>query len=173
MKNKNFESKIITETKLDNGRIRRRVQLFFNPDEAMTQQHCKDECDIDNILSRYDRLGVDLLELQAQNPGLYGDFSDVGSFQEAQNIIVAANAQFAALSASIRERFGNDPANFLRFMEDPKTNKDEMVKMGLASLIPEKEATIGDLQKTLQERLPLQEQGDKPARQRSTKQQAE
>lgn len=153
----------VTEIKTKTG-VRRRVQLQFDPEKGLTKQQFKDECEIHNILARYDKLGLDLLELQSQNPGLYGDFSDVGSFQEAQNIIMAANAQFAALSASVRERFGNDPANFLRFMENPKENFEEMLKYGLIEKLPEKETDLADLNKTLQERLPLVDQNEKSSK---------
>ena len=39
----------------------------------------------------------------------FGDYSDMPSYQEAQNVIVAANNAFGHLSSKIRERFGNDP----------------------------------------------------------------
>ena len=65
-----------------------------------------------------------------KNP-IYGDFSDMESFHEAQGIIAHANQQFAMLSAETRERFGNDPAKFLEFVNDPQNN-EEKVKMGLA-----------------------------------------
>lgn len=39
---------------------------------------------------------------------------------------------FMTLPASVRERFANDPGEFLKFAEDP-ANLDEMVDMGLAT----------------------------------------
>lgn len=94
--------------------------------ETLTKQEFKDECDINRIMARALRHGV----LPQQPGALYGDFSEVGDYQEAQNIILHAQQQFAALPSKVRERFDNDPANMLRFVSDPK-NKEEGRKLGL------------------------------------------
>ncbi|QXP44343.1 MAG: internal scaffolding protein [Arizlama microvirus] len=90
----------------------------------------KDECDINSIMRRYEKTGIlpDLIKAQPE----YGDFAQMASFQEAQNIVVLANEQFAALSAHVRERFGNSPAKFLEFAQNPR-NQEEMVSLGLAT----------------------------------------
>jgi phage internal scaffolding protein len=90
----------------------------------------KDECDINSIMRRYEKTGIlpDLIKAQPE----YGDFAQMSSFQEAQNIVIHANEQFAALSSHIRERFSNSPAKFLQFATNP-ANAKEMVALGLAT----------------------------------------
>lgn len=103
----------------------------FEP--TLTKQSEKEACDINNIMARYQQTGV-LPDMIRQDPQ-YGDFSDIGSFMEAQNIVAHANAQFAALDAHVRARFNNNPAEMLKFVEqaanDPEKGS-ELVKLGLA-----------------------------------------
>lgn len=95
---------------------------------TMTKQSFKDECDINNILKRYEKTGS-LPSMILENPQ-YGDYSDVPSYQDALHIVMKAEDQFSSLSAKLRERFDNDPAKFLAFADDPK-NKEEMDELGL------------------------------------------
>jgi phage internal scaffolding protein len=99
------------------------------PRETRTHQSFKDECDINAIVKKAISTGR-LPELIKENPR-YGDFSSPLSYHEAMNVVALANEQFAALPASTRSRFLNDPENFLAFTADPE-NLPEMVKMGLA-----------------------------------------
>lgn len=117
-----------TKTKVD-LRARKRIQLICT-EPTRTQQHMKDMCDINSILKRY-RANGELPSLIKDNPQ-FGDFSNVKDYQESLNIVLHANEQFAALSSHVREKFKNDPAEFLQFVSDPK-NGEELVKMGLAT----------------------------------------
>lgn len=96
---------------------------------SLTQQHYAEECDINHILKRFENQGG--LPEMIHDDARYGDFSEVGTYQEAMETVVKAEQQFAALSAKVRARFGNDPANMLKFCSDPK-NAAEMVELGLA-----------------------------------------
>lgn len=98
--------------------------------ESRTKQAFKDECDINKIMKRFEKTGI-LPEMIKVQPH-YGDFSDPISYQEALNRVELAKEQFHALGARIRERFGNDPENFLRFATNP-SNAEEMVRLGLAT----------------------------------------
>lgn len=102
--------------------------VFDEP--TQTRQAFKDECDINNILKRYEKTGT-LPDLIKQNPQ-YGDFSTAGTFQESLEIVRHSERQFSALPSAVRERFGNDPAKFLEFATN-KQNNEELVKMGLAT----------------------------------------
>jgi len=97
---------------------------------SKTIQSAKDECDINIILKKYKTTGQ-LPDLIKSNPQ-YGDFSQVSDYQSAMNVIVHAQEQFSALSAHVRKRFNNDPAEFLSFAQDA-SNSSEMIKLGLAS----------------------------------------
>lgn len=118
-------------TQFDDDYSAEKYGISFNPkaetERSQTKQHFAEECDINNIMERYEKTGV-LPEATRQL--LYGDFSDVGSFQEAQDIVLLGRAQFDALPARVRDRFGNDPAKFLAFCED-ESNRDEMITLGL------------------------------------------
>lgn len=95
---------------------------------SMAQQHFKDECDVNNILRKYESTG--LVTHVANGTPSYGDFSSVLEFQEAQNILIEAQDAFDALPASLRKRFDNDPALMLEFIENPD-NREEAEKLGL------------------------------------------
>lgn len=102
--------------------------LSFEGDKGLTKQSDAKDCDINAIFKRFERTGQ-LPDAIFQNP-LYGDFSNVPDYQEALHIVRKAEEQFALLDVTIRNRFDNDPAKFLGFVQDPK-NIDEMDKMGL------------------------------------------
>lgn len=104
--------------------------LSCEGDAGKTKQADKDACDINKIMARYQKTGV-LPDLIKKDP-MYGDFSDVGTFQEALEKVQLAELQFAALDAHIRKRFENDPAKFLEFATDSK-NSAELIKLGLAT----------------------------------------
>lgn len=99
------------------------------PEKTRTKQSFKDECDINNILKKYQKTGQ-LPDMIRSNPQ-YGDFSDVVDYQTGLDIVNKAHTQFMALSADVRERFANSPEKFLQFCGDVK-NLPEMIKMGIA-----------------------------------------
>ena len=105
-----------------------RTSDLGNFPDTMTKQSFKDECDINNILKKYETTGA-LPSLILENPQ-YGDYSDVPAYQDALNIVMKAEDQFSSLSAKLRSRFDNDPAKFLAFVEDPN-NREEMHELGL------------------------------------------
>ena len=99
---------------------------------SMTKQSFVEECDIKNILADYNSTG----QIRHLNPKAaelqYAELPPAQDFQEALNTVLNGQAAFAALPSSLRNRFGNDPANFLEFMADP-SNQDEAIKLGLAT----------------------------------------
>lgn len=113
---------------------RNRVATSFldeegNPLPTMTQQAFKAECEINNILRKYDKTG--LITHVSGAVAQYGDFSEVNEYQESLNMVINAQNAFMALPSDIRKRFGNDPGAFFEFATDP-SNNDEMVRLGLA-----------------------------------------
>lgn len=105
-----------------------RQQISFKDTTSRTKQSFADETDINAIMRKYRRTG-ELTHLNAAKP-TYGDFSDVDSYLEASNRVIAADADFQALSARIRARMHNSPAELLRFMADGD-NLEEAVALGL------------------------------------------
>lgn len=96
--------------------------------EDMAHQSFKDECDINNILRQFAVTGQ--LPDNVRVPQ-YADFEEAFDFKTAMNVIRAAEEAFALMPSDVRDRFANDPARFVDFVNDD-ANYDEAVKMGLA-----------------------------------------
>lgn len=102
--------------------------------ESRTQQNFQAECDINNIVRRYQKTG-----LVNHVNGKSGEFLDLSApidYRTAVETVQAANDSFMGLPSEVRSQFGNDPAAFVDFMSDPR-NLDQAVAMGLA-IAPEK-----------------------------------
>lgn len=106
---------------------RKRVGLECPIEERRTEQCHKDACDMNVILRDYHKTG--LIRHAQQHKGRYDDVSGA-DFQQAMFIVKEAQDMFQALPANVRKRFGQDPAEFLAFVQDP-ANKDEMARMGI------------------------------------------
>lgn len=96
--------------------------------ECLVEQSDFEKCDINHIIERYVRTGV--LESVQRTNGFYGDFSDITDFHSAHLMVEQANESFMTLPATVRERFQNDPGQFLDFVCNPD-NEQEMAEMGL------------------------------------------
>jgi len=96
-------------------------------DVSRTQQHFRDECDINTILTKFNVTGV-----LPENPlpPRYGDFSDIGDYHSALNAVRLAATEFALLPAALRARFDNDPASLLDFLA-VEANRSEAIDLGL------------------------------------------
>jgi len=105
---------------------RTRVQQTFTGTGRTKQSH-KDECDINQIMKRFETTGI-ITHINQSTPR-YGDFPQV-DFQDALNIVKDAQARFAELPSTIRDRFSNDPQKLLLFLQNPE-NRDEARKLGL------------------------------------------
>lgn len=102
---------------------------FQTVGDSRTQQNFKKECDINNILKKYQKTG--LVEHVSLFKGNYEDLSDPVDYQTALNICIDAQNAFDSLPSSIRKRFANNPQSFIEFVNDP-ANSDEMYDLGLA-----------------------------------------
>ncbi len=105
---------------------RERVQLSF-PKQGRTKQSFKDECDINNIMAKYQKTGA--LAHVNKHAAEYG-FATSNDFSESMRIVTQAQDMFDGLPSSIRNRFANDPAQFLDFVQDTN-NEKEMQELGL------------------------------------------
>lgn len=147
--------------------------IFCDPStpdgKSMTQQHFKEECDINTIVERFGLTGH---MPHVERLPSYGDFTGVFDYQTAMNAIVAARETFDTLPANIRARFHNDPHEFVDFCEATKTDEiahREAVKMGLIELPEDLHADTPapDLDKT--PTLAAKSLGDDPAKQKPAK----
>lgn len=114
-----------------------RLQVVCGPGRA--KQSMKDECDINRILQRYAKSGM-LTHVAAGTPR-YMDISEVGDYRSALEHLRSTEAFFAALPATTRARFNNDPAEFLDVASglSPDALAREL-KLEAELLAPKKEA---------------------------------
>jgi len=97
---------------------------------TLTQQHSKDQVDINNIMKRYIKTGV--LDHVAKYKPQYRDNNSI-DYQESMNIVIKADEMFSELPAQARKQFNNDPAAFLDFVQDP-ANHDKLHELGLTEI---------------------------------------
>jgi len=112
--------------------VRRRVQAVPVGESRVEQSH-RAECDINAMMTKYNRTG--LLPGRG-SPGFYGDFSGVSDYHSACNAVLAAERAFNALPSKIRKRFANDPAELISFVENAD-NKEEAIELGILPKEPE------------------------------------
>lgn len=102
---------------------------------SLTQQHQKDETDINKMSAKLMRARA------AGNPTGRKPFFGVipsETFHEMLNKVTDIDNQFRRLPGKVRFRFRNNPEMLLRFLED-STNLDEAVKLGLVNPPPVEE----------------------------------
>jgi len=106
------------------GITRRQVQHPVGGQSATDQSQAPD-ADINRIVKTFIRTG-----LAPQRSG--GRYEDVSShdFMAMRNFIADKEALFGGLPARVRARFGGDPYQLLRFVEDPR-NREEALKLDL------------------------------------------
>lgn len=107
--------------------------------------------DINELMKKYDPAGKQFAKaitqgLQTDAGMYYDDFIDAPTFEQALNQSIHAEQQFAMLPANLRNRFENNPVNFLKYVNDPKT-LDEQYSLGIRvkKVEPVKDATIKDV----------------------------
>lgn len=103
-----------------------RVALTF-PEQGREKQSFKDECDINNIMRRFQVTG-EVTHLN-QRPPMFGEVPDI-DFAGAMSIVVDARERFQQLPATIRDRFNNDPGRLLEFIQNPD-NREEGIRLGI------------------------------------------
>ncbi|AXH75151.1 MAG: internal scaffolding protein [Microviridae sp.] len=109
-----------------------RRDRFITPvvGESMTKQSFKDECDINVIMRRYEATGI-LPGMERAVGARYIDCRDI-DYQEAMILVASAKSAFADLPARLRDRFGNDPAKLMSFLQDER-NLEEARELGLVN----------------------------------------
>ncbi len=93
-------------------------------DDGVTKQAFKDETNIVKIMARADKLGT-ISHLQ-KFEGVYADFADFDFFEQTQKLTQGREI-FDELPAEVRKEFGQSPAAFFAYVNDPK-NADDLAK---------------------------------------------
>lgn len=76
----------------------------------MTEQHHEKQCNINNIMARYEKTG--LIDHINRIEGNYGDATGA-DFKTALDLVKREEANFAELPAKIRAELNDDPAEYL------------------------------------------------------------
>jgi len=84
--------------------------------DGRTKQAFKDETDINKILHRAQKAGT--LSHLEQYEGVYGDFADFDFF-ESQLKLTQGREVFDNLPSELRKEFGQSPAAFFEFVNNP------------------------------------------------------
>lgn len=105
-------------------------EVTFPP--SMAKQEFKAECDINNIIKQFSTTGMIRHVSARAAEGRYEDLPDPQDFQESLHIIQQATDAFMTLPAKVRDRFGQDPHEFLAFVSNPD-NLEEMRALGIAN----------------------------------------
>lgn len=109
-------------------------EVSFPP--SMTKQGHKDECDINRIVKQFSVTGQWAHINGKAALGAYVDLPDGLDYQSSLDIVRQGEVAFASLPSKVRDRFRNDPAQFLQFLSDP-ANRSEAVELGLVNAPPD------------------------------------
>jgi hypothetical protein len=99
-------------------------------DPPITKQSFKDECDINQIMKRYEMTGSIDPVLLEQREAAFADFTGIEDFHTMQNRILSAEKMFATLPAPLRSRWNNQAAELVEWLANPD-NIDEAAKLGI------------------------------------------
>lgn len=122
----------------------------INASPTMTQQHYKDECDLNQILARHKGAGelsaIQMRQLLAQSAAVtptsprlpqFADYSNLPDFSEIKRSFIKASRAFAEVPVNVRMQFGNNPEIFYNVLTDPKQHQ-RLRDAGLGFLLSEK-----------------------------------
>lgn len=130
----------VSETVLEDGSTRRRA-IIHTVGKTKTCQEAAKFQDMNYIIKRHLASGVSPYQ-EIKNPGLYKDYSTENDYAQSLTTVIKAKQQFDGLSSQIRERFGNNPALMLKFMDSRDPNDiEESYKLGLRVRQPEQPVT--------------------------------
>lgn len=120
---------VLEEVKDAEGNMVRRRVRFFSSKPSLTKQSMKAECDINNIMKRFERTKV-VTHLN-QRQAYFADVSEVPDFATALRVVEDAERMFLSLPAAIRKEFDNDATKYVQFCSDP-ANLPRMQELGIA-----------------------------------------
>lgn len=106
---------------------------------SRTKQEFVKQCDINNIIKEFSITGQWNHVSAKAAQGAFLDLPDAYDFQSSMNTVIHAQQAFMSLPAAVRDRFHNEPGEFLAFVSDP-ANADELVKLGIRNPLPRPQA---------------------------------
>lgn len=107
-------------------------------DLSLTVQADVEDADINTIVRRFGVTGG--MPSNVRMP-MSGDFTGIGDYHSALNVVIAADDAFMAMPWEVRRRFEGDPSKLIQFLEDP-ANRTEAESLGL--VVPSPAAAAPD-----------------------------
>lgn len=98
------------------SRTRKYSQDFSG--DSLTQQGFKDSCDVNNIVRHYESTGFDPYESRKQQ--IRFGHATSKTFSEAMQQVAEVQSAFAALPATVRHSFQNDPQQWIDHLSIPE-----------------------------------------------------
>lgn len=105
-----------------------RIVSTINNLPSRTDQQFKADCDVNHIVTKFKKTGQ--ISHLAKMQGQYLDVSEIKDLDVALQQVKTAQSAFDSLPAEIRQRFRNDPREYVKFLADPK-NDEEAITLGL------------------------------------------
>ncbi|MBT1846966.1 hypothetical protein [Enterobacter ludwigii] len=99
----------------------------FEP--TRTQQHFKDEVNINNIVKRAIATRDNSVFTPAQRAQYY-DTTAFSDYQSALDMLSGVEDDFMSLPSSVRQQFGHNPETYVEFMSNP-ANLQKAIELGL------------------------------------------
>ncbi|WNK14578.1 MAG: internal scaffolding protein [Microvirus sp.] len=101
---------------------------------SMTRSEFQDECDINQIMARFEKTGM--VPVNSVGVPQYLDLTMTpDNLMQAMNLMVDAETSFMLLPAHVRKEFDNDPMRFVEFAS-AADNIERMREWGLAPPAP-------------------------------------
>lgn len=119
----------------EDGLYKDPVDGKVKPMPSMTKQEFQLECDVNNVVKQFKPHHMNALLAMNLASGAYTDLPDSYDYQESLHLVKDAEARFLTVPAKVRERFGQDPSQFLAFLQNP-ANLEEARALGLAKPLP-------------------------------------
>lgn len=130
---------------------------------SRTIQSERDGTFIESYLRKYRLTGL-LGDPTRRRMAMYGDFSSLPDFQEAQNRVASTTQFFQSLPSDLRKRFGNDVATFVAYASDP-AHKDELINLGVF-VRPEGDLNVSQKQQEIPQ--PSSAQSETPVKEQAS-----
>lgn len=97
-------------------------------EEDKTQQHFRDECNINQIIAKYNKTGI--IQHVSRNRQRFGEFMDLADHAINLDKVAKAQQSFDQLPSAIRNEFGNSITGFFEFIKKPQ-NKQQCIDWGI------------------------------------------
>lgn len=111
--------------------IKKKDGKILNPDVvSQTKQSDRDMSDINFIVAKAQKTGLLGDGMPATRQAQYGDFTGADDYLTQQNNVLKFKSMFDALSPEVRTKFRNDPAELLKYVNNP-ANREEGIELGL------------------------------------------